>query len=351
MDIMIYGAKALALSMCRALQKLYPEHPIRGFLVSSLKNNPTALAGLPVIELRDFSRRDVYILVATPEDIHGEIVEILKTHHFVQYTCMDSRKEAALMEQFYICTGDFLSLHTLEAGGVRPDLEVYLAKFYKDRILANACELPEWTRPLQAGAALTSERVARITDDTGENISSKNVNYCELTALYWLWKNRLCSPEGPEYCGLFQYRRVLDIRDQDLLRMKANDIDVVLSYPTMHEPDIREHHTRYVKESDWEAMLQAIREQQPEYEKAYEDIFSQPYFYNYNMIVAKRKVLSDYCAWLFAILERTEELSVPRGWERKDRYIGYLGENLMTLYFMYHKKDLNIAHVGRRMMT
>lgn len=33
---------------------------------------------------------------------------------------------------------------------------------------------------------------------------------------------------------------------------------------------------------------------------------------------------------LFPILERTEQLSIPRGWERCDRYIGYLGENLMT---------------------
>ena len=77
----------------------------------------------------------------------------------------------------------------------------------------------------------------------------------------------------------------------------------------------------------------------------------QPYLYNYNILIATVEVLRTYCAWLFPILSRTEELSMPHGWERADRYIGYLGENLLTLYFMYHQKDLNIVHTGHIMLT
>ena len=44
---------------------------------------------------------------------------------------------------------------------------------------------------LQVGSALTDKRIYSgvMTDDTGENISEKNQQYCELTGLYWIWKN------------------------------------------------------------------------------------------------------------------------------------------------------------------
>lgn len=237
-------------------------------------------------------------------------------------------------------------------GTETPEMEVYMAKFHKDKTVKDNKEPPSWVIPIQAGAALTNEKVAELADNNGENISHKNCNYSELTVLYWIWKNRIPVGNMPasKYYGLFHYRRWLDISQDDIGRLYRHDVDAVLPFPTIHEPDIREHHARYILESDWCAMIKALRELAPEYYAAYDTIFSQQYLYNYNILIAKADVMRKYCEWLFPILERVEELSIPKGNERADRYIGYIGENLLTLYFMYNRGNIKIAHTGRTMI-
>ena len=41
-----------------------------------------------------------------------------------------------------------------------------------------------------------------IGDNTGDNISSMNPYFCELTGIYWAWKNM-----HADYIGLCHYRR------------------------------------------------------------------------------------------------------------------------------------------------
>lgn len=348
-NIYIFGAKSLALGACMAIERLYPQYHVRGFVVSNLAGNPETLHGLPVMELTGVMEKETPVFIATPEDVQPKIVEYLEENGFHNYKCMDSRTEAELMGDYYASMDLFPGLAASDAPG---NMHGYMAKFHKDRELTGKYTVPSWIQPLQVGAALTDKRVALKTDHLGDNISSKNVNYCELTALYWIWKNEMEKDPGPDsYYGLFHYRRLLDMKNEDLFHIQEKEIDAVLPYPTVCEPDISEHHERYVKAGDWEAMLQAVKELQPEYYAAFPRIFGQTYMYNYNIVFAKKNVLIDYCKWLFPILERTEELSVPRGSERADRYIGYLGENLLTLYFMYNKDRLRIRHTGKIMLV
>ena len=49
---------------------------------------------------------------------------------------------------------------------------------------------------IQVGKALHPELdMGYINDNTGDNISEKNPYWCELTALYWGWKNIVDTSE------------------------------------------------------------------------------------------------------------------------------------------------------------
>ena len=48
---------------------------------------------------------------------------------------------------------------------------------------------------LQVGAE-GKEKYGYLRDNIGNHISGKNANYCELTGLYWIWKNTDDSYKG-----------------------------------------------------------------------------------------------------------------------------------------------------------
>lgn len=67
--------------------------------------------------------------------------------------------------------------------------------------------------PIQTGKAATGWDLGMLSDDTGDNISSKNPYYGELTCWYWVWKNWLPQHPECEYIGFTQYRRMLQLGD------------------------------------------------------------------------------------------------------------------------------------------
>ncbi len=380
MEFAIFGAQSMALGVYLAFQHLYPNRKICCFLVSKRENNPLQLAGISVLELSAFAsgltqeeKDNLEILIATPENVMDEIEAVLTSYGFNYYVRQTSLRWARLMGYYYMRNSKYLPLSALPVGYHRADMHIFMAKFVKDKPLTEYYPVPRWVTPVQVGAALCKERVADVLDCEGDNISEKNGNYSELTALYWIWKTYLSGElsgktsrhvqdksgneigarenESGGYYGLCHYRRMLELSEDDVLRLADNDVDVVLPYPMPYEPNIEEHHKRYLSDGDWKALLTALEEIRPDDAAALPAILKQQYLYHYNIILAKKHVLAQYCQWLFPVLERVEQLSEPKGWERKDRYIGYMGETLATLYFMLNKDKRNIVYTGCRFLT
>ena len=217
-------------------------------------------------------------------------------------------------------------------GDGKLDFAMYEVCNHRDKPLKNHPELLPFEHAIQAGAAVTEERIAPILDNSGENISERNRQYCEMTATYWVWKNT-----EHDWKGIEHYRRHLLVKPE----MLREGVDAILPLPYICYPNTLAQFRRFVSAEVLEALLSALQELHPgEYEK-YRSILEGPYQYTYNLVCARREVFDAYCAWFFRITERMEEMAdrVPELGET--RALSYVAEVLTNLYFMSHQAGSN----------
>ena len=77
--------------------------------------------------------------------------------------------------------------------------------------------------PLHVGKDSNHNETEFQPDNTGDNISSKNPKFCELTGLYWAWKNLKA-----DYIGLVHYRRYFKL-DKSICRSEEKKFQHVLT--------------------------------------------------------------------------------------------------------------------------
>lgn len=189
-------------------------------------------------------------------------------------------------------------------------------------------------------------------DDTGDNISLKNKNYCELTGLYWAWKNL-----DADYVGVAHYRRhFVDKRGgrskqdkvltQVQLEQLLKETDIVLPKPrnyyieTNYSQYVHAHHAE-----DLDVTREILEEKYPSYVKAFDESMKRTYGHRFNMFVMQKEYFRQYCEWLFDILfELEKRLDISDYSENDARVFGFVSERLLDVWLdANHLKYENIA--------
>ena len=181
---------------------------------------------------------------------------------------------------------------------------------------------------------------AHFSDNEGDHIAEKNPYYCELTALYWIWKNYQCPPDT--LVGLFHYRRILvepklaSVIPKRLISL--NKFQEALTYYDMIIPPERgfsgglyDHYSREHEIRDLDLCLDIIHDSGDAAGTIKAYMKSDRLGSIGNMFITRKAVLDRYCAWLFPILFTVEEsLMLNQRDSYQRRAPGFLAERLFN---------------------
>lgn len=215
--------------------------------------------------------------------------------------------------------------------------------------------------PVLVGTNNLDRKILR--DNKGANISYKNKNYCELTAMYWAWKN--LKLDKKDYIGLCHYRRYFTDkikksifekkniklrRDSIMKEIKYRQIlkryDIILPKKTLLNEKfeiltVKEQYSRSHNKRDIELVRNVIENLYPEDVVFFDEIMLQKKIYMYNMFIMSKELFDEYCEWLFNILFSLEKcIDISDYDEYQSRVYGFLGERLFNIWLL--KKKLKI---------
>lgn len=356
--VYIAGAQTRAKTMKGYFNCLYPTMKIEGFLVDDLQENKSVIDDIPVLERKKGIPVDVScpVFIATKGIYHSEITKELEEIGFQDIypitSVMDNYFRNAYVSKYYRENKkEFIRIEEL-AGEVQNDSNgdciIYVAKSIYDRPLQSDYLTPEYEKRIQVGAALTEERLKDVDclDSVGDHISEKNRQYCELTALYWIWKNT-----NHRITGLAHYRRHFVIPENWADIMEANNVDVILPVPTYVLPNNSENYRERHGSADWDYLMEYLaRYYEQDYALASE-VFSGNLYSPCNMFIAKREVLEEMCEYIFPIVDAVARHGGQKEDVYQNRYPGFISERLITLFFAKNSERFKIVYADKSFLN
>lgn len=205
-----------------------------------------------------------------------------------------------------------------------------------------------------------------FNDTRGDSISYKQKGYCELSGIYWVWKN---YKSFGKYIGFNHYRRYFsfmdDVEQVDTI-FKTHNIITPTQYNIYPEwYTVRYQYSTTVSVQDLDLIEKIIQKKYPEYSLSYlTHIIHGKVLYATNMFIMKVEDFDKYCNWLFDILfeyDRQNNINnnddiinminnrqmtyYTTPVEYQFRVHGFLAERLFTLYVLHNYPDNTIYKV------
>ena len=197
--------------------------------------------------------------------------------------------------------------------------------------------------PIFVGAA-GKDDIGFQRDDSGDNISKKNPLYCELTGLYWCWKNL-----DFDYLGLCHYRRYFagskkktDNPFDNVLTEKQAE-DLLKEYRVLvpkkrhyYIETIYSHYSHTFSSEQLDSARDILYEKYPEYLKSWDRLMEGTTAYVFNMFMMDNEMTDRYCTWLFDVLEELEKrIDITGMTDFEKRYAGRVAERLFNVWLMH----------------
>ena len=190
-----------------------------------------------------------------------------------------------------------------------------------------------------------------LRDDKGDHISEKNKNFCELTGVYWIWKN-----VSADIVGICHYRRyftkaVFSVRSKFFLGYEdivhiMQQYDVIVPPKHYYEDCVIKSVKIAPNQRDMEELEKAIEHVCPEYIDSYIEFISNNFSYLYNMCIMKKDLFDKYCEWLFEILFFIEkDYDISKEDDYRARLFGFLSERLLGVWMMKNHDKIRIKEV------
>lgn len=357
-NIYIFGAHSRAQTLAVYIQYLYSGVAVEAYLYDNDECNPGTINGVKVCRMDSDVcaqlHREYPVFLGIRGIYHERVAEKFKNMGFMKIYPVtveqDTKLRNAYVEKYFTSIGrkfrKITHLFSEDKDVPKTSAAVYVVKSVFDSPLQEDYLLASWEKEIQVGASLTKEKICGLSDNTGEHISDWNRQFCELTALYWIWKNA-----AEEVVGLAHYRRHFVLPQEWVEQMLWNKVDVILPVPLYVAPNLAENYKGRHDPQEWDMMMKYLKKRDgKEYEEA-DAFFRQNLYSPCNMLIARHEVLDTLCSWMFPILFAVAEQSGKKEDLYQNRYPGFLSERLITFFFEKQREKYKVVYADKSFLA